>query len=418
MKTIIYLIMAFCLLSGKVLAEEGHGHEKSENLAEHHDDHGEEHSEKEEEHHGDEHDDPDHEEEGHEDEHGTGGHDDHGEESSVVNISSVMLEVGEIKVVSIKPVYDAQSTIYAPGEIVNNQYQMNVLSVQLDSKVMKRHVVLGEHVAKGQVIATLFSNDMAELQQSLMLAGQEWKRVKTLGKKTVGDKRFAESLLAFESSNSQVQAAGMSQKSVTSLLSNPTKTRLGEYQIVAPFDGVVLNDDFQQGQFLSAGDSVADIVNEDELWVDVLVAPKIGQVIPLGSKATVKIEGKSFHASVIQESHAIDEVTRTRKIRLSLDNHDHLLHSGQFVDVYLSLPIEGSVILIPESALMRSSDGDWTVFVESEPGQFTPQEVTLINTSDNMHVVEGLKPGQRIAIEGAFFVASELAKGGFDPHNH
>jgi len=32
--------------------------------------------------------------------------------------------------------------------------------------------------------------------------------------------------------------------------------------------------------------------------------------------------------------------------------------------------------------------------------------------------VFGIEAGSRIVTEGAFFVASQIAKGGFDPHNH
>ncbi len=343
---------------------------------------------------------------------------DHEEGGGVVKLTSAMLDMGGIRVAKIDAVWGAKFSLYAPGEIVNNQYQMSVLSVQLDSKVLKRHVVLGEHVEQSQPIVTLFSNEMAELQQALMLSSQEWARVKALGRKTVGSKRYAETRLTFETAKSKARAGGMSQQAISGMLSNSSKYRLGEYEIIAPFEGVVLNDNFQQGQFLSAGEPLIDLVNEEELWVDVLIAPKVGQTIPLGSKAIVKVGGKNFEAFVIQENHAIDETTRTRKIRLSLQNENHLLHAGYFVDVHISLPLEGAVMLIPETALMRSSDGDWTVFVEKEEGQFEQKEVELINTSNGMHVIEGLKPGKRIVVEGAFFVASELAKSGFDPHNH
>jgi len=30
----------------------------------------------------------------------------------------------------------------------------------------------------------------------------------------------------------------------------------------------------------------------------------------------------------------------------------------------------------------------------------------------------GITPNTRVVTKGAFFVASEIAKGGFDPHNH
>jgi len=94
------------------------------------------------------------------------------------------------------------------------------------------------------------------------------------------------------------------------------------------------------------------------------------------------------------------------------------LHAGLFANVNLQLPIIKPVILLPETALMRSADGDWTVFIEQQSGIFKQEEVELEKSINGLQSIKGLKSGERIAMEGAFFLASEMAKGGFDPHNH
>jgi len=68
--------------------------------------------------------------------------------------------------------------------------------------------------------------------------------------------------------------------------------------------------------------------------------------------------------------------------------------------------------------LMRGADGDWTVFIEHEPGQFEPQEIELGRSLGQWREITGLEAGIRVVTKGAFFVASQIAKGGFDPHNH
>jgi hypothetical protein len=45
-------------------------------------------------------------------------------------------------------------------------------------------------------------------------------------------------------------------------------------------------------------------------------------------------------------------------------------------------------------------------------------EVELGRALGPLREITGVKPGTRIVTEGAFFVASQIAKGGFDPHNH
>ena len=83
-----------------------------------------------------------------------------------------------------------------------------------------------------------------------------------------------------------------------------------------------------------------------------------------------------------------------------------------------TLPVREEGIVVPDSALMRSADGDWTVFVEEAPGQFKQTEVELVGSSLGRKVIEGIPTGTPIAVAGAFFIASEMAKSGFDPHDH
>jgi len=58
------------------------------------------------------------------------------------------------------------------------------------------------------------------------------------------------------------------------------------------------------------------------------------------------------------------------------------------------------------------------VFVEETPGKFEPKEVELLRRVADQVVIAGLPPGTRVVTTGAFFVQSELAKGGFEIHNH
>ena len=364
----------------------------------------------------------DHDQHGDEDE-----HDDHAggehEEAGFVKMSTEQQAMAGIEVISIKAQKNIKQIISAPGEVVNDLYNTTLLTTQIDSKVIKRKVVLGQHVKEGDVIAVLYSLDIATAQNQLKVALSEWQRVRKLGKQSVGAKRFINAKAEVEKNKSLLLAYGFNEQLTKEFTLGKNKFKPGEYPVIAPHDGVILEDNFQSGQFLSTGSTIALLVDEESVWVEALLAPEIGQRIPVGGKAKVIIGNKTFFASVIHDSHAIDEVTRTRKIRLSIKNTDHLLHAGHFARIFLELPLSLSgpsdkVFLLPETALMRSSDGDWTVFIEQETGVFKQEEVELENTINGMHRIKGLKSGQRVAVKGAFFLASEMAKGGFDPHNH
>ncbi len=343
----------------------------------------------------------------------SGGHDEGGGE--VANLSVKQMNLAEIEVARL----DLQSMdyqVYAPGEIKANGYTSYWVSPRVDSVVLRRHVALGDHVKKGQALVTLFSEAVAEGQAVFRVANSEWKRVKLLGRKSVGDKRYIAAQNDYEASYARLKAYGLSE-SVLNTLSEKSHA-LGEYTLIALTSGAVLRDDFHQGQRVETGDSLMELAEEGELWVEARMTPNSILKLPSGSEAKIKVGNEWFFAQVTQEAHTIDPVTRTRVVRLSVNNKEHRLHPGMFADVYFEFVTQSPILAVPETALMRSDDGDWTVFVEAQQGQFNAVEVELGRSLGVWREIEGISPGSNVVVKGAFFVASEIAKGGFDPHGH
>ena len=48
----------------------------------------------------------------------------------------------------------------------------------------------------------------------------------------------------------------------------------------------------------------------------------------------------------------------------------------------------------------------------------TPREIEVIRIAAGFTVIGGMQPGARVVTRGAFFLQSELAKSGFEIHNH
>lgn len=343
------------------------------------------------------------------------GHGHEAKEEKGIKISASQAALAEIKTAPLTA-RDINFQVYAPGEILANGYTSYLVSARVESVVLRRNASLGDHVQKGQSLVTLFSATVAEAQASFRVADAEYKRVKKLGRKTVGEKRYILAQTDFKVSHGRLLAFGLSEEAVKKTCD--TNIQIGEYTLVALVEGAILSDDFRQGQRVEAGESLMEIASEKELWVEARLAPNATLAVPAGTKATIKVAGASFPAEVIQEAHTIDETTRTRVVRLLVNNDDHKLHPGQYADVYFNFSTGEQVLAVPETALMRGGDGDWVVFVEDEPGHFTSHEVELGRTLGDFREITGVANGSKVVMEGAFFVASEEAKSGFDPHNH
>ncbi|NQZ06211.1 MAG: efflux RND transporter periplasmic adaptor subunit [Algicola sp.] len=355
-----------------------------------------------------------------EDEHGhykdARGHDKESHEPErTINLSAKQLSLADIEIAPLTARFmDYQ--VYAPGEVKANGYTSYLVSPRIYSVVLRRHVTLGEHVSKGQVLVTLFSETMVDAQAAYLTDLSQWQRVQKLGEKTVGGKKYAQAQTDHKAAYSRLIAFGLSEQSIEKL---PLQQGLlGEYSLNAEIAGAVLSDDFHQGQRVVAGEALIELADESRLWVDASLPANTRLSLPMGTKAQVKVGDTLVEAQVAQEAHTIDRETRTRVVRLIINNEDDQFHPGMFADVFFTFKTAKPVLAVPESALMRSSDGDWQVFVEEKPGIFKAQEVSLGKVLGKYTVIGDIQPDLRIVIKGAFFVASQAAKGAFDAHNH
>lgn len=376
----LYAAIALAL-SFSVMAQDEHGHDEKEDT---------------------------HKEEG---KHEQGEH----KESAGVELSNKQLSMADITTRTLQTQV-IEYPVYAPGEVVANDFNSYIVSPRIDSTVLKRFVSIGDHVEKGEPLATLFSATMAEAQSQYLVTLNEWQRVQSLGESTVGEKRFVEAKNAFTSAQAQLKAFGMSGSDIKRL--SDADYPVGEYQLTSEIGGIVVSDNFKQGQQVNAGNHLVEVLQEETLWVNARLPGSTDLNVKFGDPVTVSVDDQRFAAKVIQEGHTIDHKTRTRTVRLAVNNEKDQLHPGLFADVYFSVESDGPVLAVKDSALMRAPDGDWQIFIEHEPGKFEPKKVELVDEKGPWKVIRGVKEGTEYVDNGAFFVRSQIAKGGFDPHNH
>ncbi len=393
--------------------DEREGHQEH---AEH--DHDEEHRGHD--HDDDEHANADHDEHGHDDEgddHGHGGHGDHEEESSV-KLSAAQKQAAGIVVEPIRR-RELADIVRAPGEVMLNAYRTSSVTPRVSAQVVERHARLGDVVSQGQPLVTLSSVDMAGAEGELIVAAREWQRVKKLGKKVVSAQRYTEARVAYQQARARVLAFGMTAQQVDKLIrSDDASLANGEFDLLAPQAGTVIKDAFIVGELIEPGRVLFVISDESVLWVEAKLTPAQVRMVSPGNAARIEVNGKTFRGKVVQVHHALDEGTRTLGVRIEVENPDDALHPGVFVQAQIASNDTRPALALPMAAVLRSADGDWVVFVENDHGEFEAKEVELLRTVGDTSVIDGIDEGTRVVTQGAFFVQSEIAKSGFEVHNH
>lgn len=310
-------------------------------------------------------------------------------------------------------------TVSAPGEVRLNAYASAQVAPRIVAQVTARHAKLGDYVEAGQPMVTLSSIEMAEAQGNLVVAEREWQRVRELGRKIVSESRYLEAEIGRQQARARVVAYGMTPGQVDELLRSGAARADGTFTLFAPQSGTVVADDFVLGGVIEPGRTLFEITDESIRWIEALMPPEDAARVSVGDRARVRNRKGWMEGYVAQIHHQLDEATRTQAIRIEVPDPNHGLHPGIFVDAEIYTGDGATALVVPEEAVLRGPDGDWQVFVAgTEPGSYKAVEITLARTAGGLAVIQGLAPGTEVVTQGAFFLQSELAKGGFDIHQH
>ena len=388
-----------------------------------HDENSEEHDENSEEHdeNSEEHDKSSdgHSSAGHEED---GGHDE--AESGVVELSveSMKLANIEVSVLELQPLIDI---ISAPGEVQLNQYASVEISPLVSSVVVERHAQLGDEVEANQSLITLASIEVASAQGQLLLTSNEWQRVRKLGKAAVGSKRYTQNQVAYEQARLTLSAYGLDDQQIDSIANRDIKGTLGRFDLTTPLAGTVLRDNFKIGQRIEPGQRLFLIADESQIWIEANLSPSQARKIQIDTDVRINIGGHWHNGKVIQKHHLLDETTRTIPVRISVQPTGEHHHAGEFVQVSIDLSMQNDedstqtmTLVVPESALIQDDEQNWTVFVRQEGSNYRQTKIKRGPTRGDRVSISGIKEGSSVVTKGAFFLAAELAKSGFDIHNH
>jgi len=346
------------------------------------------------------------------------GEHDHHEEASDVELDEAQRRTAGIETITVNRQL-LGNAITAPGEVMLNAYRTVKVTPRINAQVIKRHVRLGDHVKKDQPLVTLSSVEMSEAQGELLEADTEWKRVQKLGRKVVSEKRYIAAQVAYQQSVARVHAYGMTASQTDALQVEGDASRAtGEFTLLAAQEGTIITDDFIVGELIEPGHVLFTLSDESLLWVETRLTPEDAGDVAVGAPARVKAGNNWLDGEVIQSRHTLDETTRTLAVHVEVANPEDRLHPGQFVTVTIEGKEKQSGIAVPLPAVLRSPDGDWQVYVETAQGRFEPREIKVLGTMGDRMLIDGIDEGASIVGNGAFFIQSEIAKGGFEVHNH
>ncbi len=189
--------------------------------------------------------------------------------------------------------------------------------------------------------------------------------------------------------------------------------QFSHYTITSPISGTIITKDVTFEERVDPASQLMTIADLSTLWLRAniyeqqvpLVEALLGESIDF---RTASYSDRTFQASVFFAGSIIDPQTRTLPLTAIVDNAEGLLKAGMFVDIELpGEPIRDALVTRTD-AILDSPTGP-TLFVKVADEQFEMRHVMMGATSGALtQITRGLKTGESVVVEGAFFLKSEM----------
>jgi RND family efflux transporter MFP subunit len=297
-----------------------------------------------------------------------------------------------------------QQTVELVGTV--EPWRRSIVAGELAALVEKFPVEEGRAVKRGEMLAQLRTDTLIiqlnaaeathrESEARYQQAKKDLARIKTL---------FAKELITqkeYDDAVTQEAALALRLAQLESALLQ-VKDRLKKTRVVAPFDGWVIKEFTEVGQWIQAGGPIVELVDLSRVQVEVPLPERYVGEINVGASVTATFDGiPGFQAkgkvfSVLAQA---DRNSRTFPIKVELPNADLKIKSGLVSRVILQVGAPYEALVIPKDALVLRGGAQF-VFVMKDAIVSQVPVVTVNHLNNEVEINAQLEPGMVVVVEG------------------
>ncbi len=293
--------------------------------------------------------------------------------------------------VELKNMHTEISTV---GYVQYDEDKLIHIHPRVDGWIEKLYVkAAGNPVEKGQPLYTLYSPQLVNAQEELLIAL----------------KRNNSSLIS--AAKDRLKALQLSSDFIQKL----EKTRKVQQTITfySPQAGVVDGLKVREGFYVKPGNTLLSIGQLDQVWVEAEVFERDAALIKKGLPVSMTLDylpGEDWAGVVDYVYPTLNSKTRTLRVRLKFDNPDYQLKPNMFAQVSIHANQADSTILVPKEAVIRTGKQDRVVIALGD-GQFKSIEVTIGRVDiDSIEIIDGLNEDDVVVTSAQFLIDSESSK--------
>lgn len=326
-------------------------------------------------------------------------------------------QMSHVQVLKVQPT-TLTRMLRLTGAVAYNGFHTIPVITQVSGPVSRIVVVPGQHVHQGEPMLFVSSPDYSQLRTNYLKAKDAYalsEKAYARAKDLYDHKAIAEQAME-QAQSAEVQAGGDLVATLAALkvlgITDPDALVQGppsyEVPVKAPIGGEVVEQDVAAGQLIQPGATQCFIISDTAtVWVLVNVYQKDVPYIHVGDTVTIQTDSYSqeFRGRISYVAASLDPSTRTLQARIETNNPGEKLKKDMYVTAIVNAGNLQNTIALPDAAILRDSENQPFVYVETSANQFGRRTVTLGESlSGQTEITSGLKPGEQVIGDGGVFV--------------
>jgi multidrug efflux pump subunit AcrA (membrane-fusion protein) len=203
-------------------------------------------------------------------------------------------------------------------------------------------------------------------------------------------------------------AAGEAAVQVAEATLAEARERHARCRVAAPISGTLDQTFYEVGEYVVAGQPLAEIIRLDRLKLVVeLTGPQVG-TLDAGSRADITVDaapGVVYEGQLNHVAPKADPQTRKFRVEFHLDNPDARLRAGMFALARIRSTEWSDAVIAPRHAFFRQFGSDLGFVVDEVAGEAPVARLRQMILRDVpgrievVRVVEGLAPGDHLVVD-------------------
>ncbi len=306
------------------------------------------------------------------------------------------------------------NTLTLTGKVNFNEDNVIKTFPTISGQVSDIHVMPGDYVKQGQVLAVIrsadmagFSNDYVTAKSNVDIAKKALDATEDMYKSGLASQR--DQINALEGYNQAVSAFEKAKR----VLNLNGGSLTGEYILKSPIDGFVVDRQVNNNMMIRSDNSTALFTISDlkTVWVMANVYEANISLVKMGDSVnitTLSYPGKVFRGKIDRVMNVLDPSNKVMKLRIILANPGYLLKPEMYAGVIVSTTENKKMLSIPSRSLIFDHS-QYYVLIYKSPTDITIRPVQVLNSvGDRTFISGGLSEGERLIGTDALLIYQEL----------